>query len=212
MGIPSLLRLEEHRALSGITLSGRVLDLGGDKNSEYLRFFKGQFDTTSVNMSGQAKPDIMHNLEEPLPMADASYDHALLINVLEHIFDYRALLREAKRVVRPGGSVVIVVPYLFPVHPSPEDFHRFTGSALMRELAVAGLHEVQVQALGGGVFRARYLLLDRLLPKPLRMLNFYTGRYVTYALDRLLVALTEALGKRYLPADYALGYVAVAHV
>ena len=38
--VPSLLRLEEHRAFSNIALSGKVLDLGGDKNSEYTSFSK----------------------------------------------------------------------------------------------------------------------------------------------------------------------------
>lgn len=130
MNIPSLLRVEEHNALAGITLSGRVLDLGGDKHSEYLRFFNGTFETTTLNLSEAVQPDIVHDLEQPLPIADGLYDHVLLINVLEHIFDYRALLRETVRVVKLGGSVVVVVPFLFPVHPSPNDYHRFTSSAL----------------------------------------------------------------------------------
>ena len=211
MHIPSLLRIEEHKALSGVTLSGRALDLGGDKNSEYLRFFRGTFDTTTLNFSPEARPDIVHDLEQTLPIKDGSYDHALLINVLEHIFDYRALLQEARRVVKPGGSIVIVVPYLFPVHPSPEDYHRFTASALKKELEVAGLRDIRVQALGGGVFAARYLLLDRLLPRPLRIISFYTARYAAYGLDAFLIALTRMLGKKYVPEDYALGYCAVAH-
>ena len=212
MSIPSLLRLEEHKALASIALSGRVLDLGGDKNSEYLRFFRGTFDTTTLNFSPEARPDIMHDLEKPLPIENASYDHVLLINVLEHIFDYRALLQEARRVVKPGGSIVIVVPYLFPVHPSPEDYHRFTASALKKELEVAGLRDIRVETLGGGVFAARYLLLDRLLPRPLRIINFYTGRYITRGLDVLFIQVSRVLGKKYAPGDYALGYCAVARV
>jgi len=210
MNIPSLLRTEEHKALSHITLSGCVLDLGGDKNSEYLRFFGGTFETTTLNFSPSARPDIVHDLEQPLPIDTGSYDYVLLINVLEHIFEYRALLREAARVVKPGGGIVIVVPFLFPVHPSPEDYHRFTASALRKEMEVAGLQGVSVQALGGGVFATRYLLLDRLLPKPLRVLNFYTVRYVAHALDALFVGLARASGKKYDTSDYALGYVVVA--
>lgn len=210
MGIPSLLRLEEHKALASVSLSGRVLDLGGDKNSEYLRFIGGNFETTSVNMSEDARPDIFHDLEKPLPLSDASYDHVLLINVLEHIFEYQALLSEACRVVRPGGSIVIVVPYLFPVHPSPDDFHRLTKTALERALQKAGFADSRITALGSGVFAAQYLLLDRLLPKPLRAVSFFTWRYVVRALDTLLVQIANLLGKHYLPEEYALGYCAVA--
>jgi SAM-dependent methyltransferase len=210
MTVPSLLRLEEHRALSQIELSGRVLDLGGDKKSGYLDLFKGQFEATTVNLNEGAQPDIIHDLEKPLPVADASYDHVLLINVLEHIFDYRALLSEAKRVTRPGGSIVIVVPFLFPVHPSPEDYHRFTASALRKECKAAGLKVISMEALGHGVFSARYVLLDRLLPKLLRMLSFYSVRYITYGVDALFTSLAKALGKKYDPREYALGYCLVA--
>ncbi len=210
MGIPSLLRLEEHKALSAITLSGRVLDLGGDKNSDYLRFFRGQFKTTTLNFSEKTQPDIVHDLEQPLPVAGGSYEHVLLINVLEHIFEYRALLRESVRVLKMRGSIIILVPFLFPVHPSPEDYHRFTASALQRELELLGLQDISVTALGGGVFETRYLLLDRLLPKPLRALNFYICRYMAYGLDALAEAFARTFGKKYDKKDYALGYCAVA--
>lgn len=209
MYAPSLLRLAEHKALSVLTLSGRVLDLGGDKNSEYLRFFGGQFETTTLNYSEKARPDILHDLEKPLPLADNTYDHVLLINVLEHIFEYRTLLLEAVRVLKPGGTIVIVVPFLFPVHPSPEDFHRFTASALRRELGGAGLQDVSVQSLGGGVFESRYLLLDRLMPRPLRLVRFYASRYVARALDAIMRRLAHVMKKKYLQEDYSLGYCAV---
>ncbi len=211
LNVPSLLRLEEHTAISGIMLSGRVLDLGGDKNSEYLRFFQGTFTTTTLNFSAEARPDILHDLEKPLPIADESYDNVLLINVLEHIFEYRALLCEAARVLKPGGSIVVVVPFLFPVHPSPEDYRRFTASALIKELEIVGLKNISVQALGSGVFASQYLLLDRLLPKPLRFLNFYTCRYVALALDKSIEWLAYVFGKEYDKRNYPLGYCVLAH-
>jgi SAM-dependent methyltransferase len=210
LSTPSLLRLEEHRALRGVVLRGNVLDLGGDKNSDYLTHVQGEFAVTSVNLQRAAQPDVVHDLEKPLPFADSSYDGAVLFNVLEHIFEYRALLEESARVLKPGGVAVIAVPFLFPVHASPQDFHRFTAETLRRELERAGFAEVAVRVLGGGVFAARYALLDRLLPKPLRLVNFYTWRYVAYALDAAFAALARALGKRYAPNDYALGYLATA--
>jgi len=210
MSIPSLLRLEEHRALSEITLSGMVLDLGGDKNSEYLRFFSGRFDTTTLNFSEKARPDILHDLETPLPIANNEYDHVLLINVLEHIFEYRSLLQEVTRVVKSGGNIIIVVPFLFPVHPSPDDFHRFTASTLKKELSKGGFDDISVKSLGGGVFASRYVLLDRLLPKAIRVLNFYTLRYCVTILDILIEFFARRFHKKYNKADYALGFCATA--
>jgi len=207
---PSLLREAEHQALSKITLSGTVLDLGGEKGSEYLSYLQGEFEVTALNLDESAVPDILHDLEKPLPIADKSYDNVLLINVLEHIFDYHQLLNEAIRVVRPGGSIVIVVPFLFPIHPSPSDFWRFSGQTLERLLTSLNLEQVRVHALGSGVFSARYVMLDRLLPTVLRFVGYYTLRPLALMGDRLFVTVARMLGKKYRTEDYALGYCAVA--
>ena len=134
MSISTLLRLAEHKALSRVQLSGRVLDLGGDTHAEYRAYLKGQHAITSVNMDPATSPDITHDLETPLPITSGAYDHVLLINVLEHVYEYRQLLAEAYRVVRPGGTVTVVVPFLFPIHPDPHDFWRFSGETLRTRL------------------------------------------------------------------------------
>lgn len=60
---------------------------------------------------------------EGLDEADAGFDVVLLLDVLEHVEDAAAVVREAVRVVRPGGSVV---------------FHTFTRNPLAYLVAVAG--------------------------------------------------------------------------
>ena len=204
---PSLLRRAEHDALSTSTLSGKVVDLGGDSNGEYLTYFKGTFSTTAVNMDTDTAPEVFHDLEKPLPFPNHSFDHALLINVLEHIFDYRQLLSETVRIVKPNGSVIIAVPFLFPIHPSPNDYWRYSKQTLEKECAHAGLTITKLIPLGTGVFSVRYVLLDRLMPSPIRLIAHYTLRYVTLALDKLFTATAHMLGKRYDPSEYALGYI-----
>lgn len=52
---------------------------------------------------------------ERMPFAPASFDLVLLNEVLEHVTDDAAALREAFRLLRPGGSLVIFAPNrLFP--------------------------------------------------------------------------------------------------
>jgi ubiquinone/menaquinone biosynthesis C-methylase UbiE len=164
-----------------------------------------------VNLDDKTKPDIFHDLEEPLPVASASYDHVLLINVLEHVFNYRQLLAEAARAVKPGGTVVIIVPFLFPIHPSPSDYWRFTAETLRKECALAGLTIDTLAPLGGGVFSARYLLLDRLMPGLVRACVFWYDQHVIRAGDAIFTRFARLLGKKYDPADYALGYAVIAH-
>jgi SAM-dependent methyltransferase len=210
MEIPTLLRQAEHRELSYLTLEGTILDLGGDDRATYRTCIKGTHVYTTVNLDDKAQPDIMHDLEKPLPIQDASYDHVLLINVLEHIYKYRELLCEAERVVAPGGTVVVVVPFLFPLHPSPQDFWRFSGETLRRECGAVGLEVEDLVPLGSGVFAARYTMLDRLLPGFVRLAGYYTLRPVAVLIDALFAKLAQLLKKKYDVSDYALGYLLVA--
>ena len=53
-----------------------------------------------------ARAEVAH-----LPFADASFDKILCSEVLEHVEDDRAALRELHRVLRPGGALAISVPH-----------------------------------------------------------------------------------------------------
>ena len=66
-----------------------------------------------------------------LPFADDAFDGAYLVTVLGEVPDQDAALRELRRVVRPGGRVV--VGELF------GDPHMVTHSALARRADAAGL-------------------------------------------------------------------------
>ena len=63
---------------------------------------------------GQALP-LAVAVSESLPFANAAFDVVLLNEVIEHVRDESATLREACRVLRPGGRLVIYAPNrLFP--------------------------------------------------------------------------------------------------
>lgn len=200
-------RKAEHDALAGRMLSGQIIDLGGHANSPYRALFDGIFSVTTVNLSPDA--DIRCDFEQPLPIGDAAYDGALLINVLEHIFEYRQLVAECARVLRPGSPVIIAVPFLFPYHPSPNDFHRYTSTALERTLTAAGFVDIRITPLGSGVCMVRWALLERLIPGPLRAISLVATPIASLC-DRVLAGLARACGKKYAPSDYPLGFVVEA--
>ena len=205
----TILRKAEYQVLKEISLEGAVIDLGGEVRSEYTKLFKGNFTITTANLGGVDKPDVVLDLEKPLPFKDASYHGVLLINVLEHIFEYRQLLLESARILRPQGKIVIVVPFLFPYHPSPQDFHRYTGTALERALSISGFSQISVVPLGAGVFSARAVLLERLLPGFLRSFSAFFNPLIVLC-DRLFARVANLFGKKYQPTDYPLGYVVTA--
>jgi SAM-dependent methyltransferase len=52
----------------------------------------------------------VHRVEEPLPFADAGFDAVVAKDLLEHVLDPAAVVREIGRVLRPGGRVFASSP------------------------------------------------------------------------------------------------------
>jgi SAM-dependent methyltransferase len=84
-----------------------------------------------------------------IELPDDAVDCALATEVLEHCPDPGLVLREARRVLRPGGLLFFTVPFLWPLHDAPHDESRLTPFALERLLRDAGYVDVRLTALGG---------------------------------------------------------------
>src|SRR3989344_9242388 len=203
----SLFRKLAYRSLSTLSLDGKILDIGGGMDASYPALIGGRHSFTTLNISAETKPDILFDVESGLlPVPDRTYDAALLINILEHVYDTKHVLRESNRILREGGTLVIVVPFLLYVHPSPHDFGRYTRQALERMLSDAGFTEVRIKEIGAGAWSAAYNLLHRFFPWP------FTALFEALAvlLDRMTTAIAALLKKGYIPEYYPLGYVIVA--
>lgn len=85
------------------------------------------------------------SLLEPLPFGDATFDLAVCLDVLEHLSEDGAALRELRRVVKPGGRLVLTVP-AYPLLWSDHDVlahhhRRYTRSSLLAAALAAGWSE-----------------------------------------------------------------------
>ncbi len=61
-----------------------------------------------------------------LPIRDNSFDLVLCLSVLEHVQDPFACGREIERVLKPGGELYCIVPFLFPMHAHPHHYYNMT--------------------------------------------------------------------------------------
>lgn len=123
----SFIRAFETEIMSGLRLKGEVLDIGGGRKAQYRDLIAGYADAASLNIDPKLEPTIIANANEAFPISDNSYDTIISFNTLEHLTNDVHVVREAFRVLRPGGTAHIFVPFLFPVHGSPQDFHRHTA-------------------------------------------------------------------------------------
>ena len=92
--------------------------------------------------------NLVADISDVIPLEDSSADIAILSNVLEHVYDFQTLLKEIHRVLRPGGSILIVVPFMIKLHQLPYDFFRYTRHALERIGEETGFADIQVDELG----------------------------------------------------------------
>ena len=193
----SLWRTLLYEQLSRQTLHGRVLDVGGGtRKSSYLSLLRIDGELESLNIDPERAPTFVADLNKPLPIASSTYDTILSLNTLEHVRDDVFALREMTRILKPGGRMLIFVPFLYRVHGSPSDFHRHPKpwwDAVLRELGC----EPTITSIGGSRYLAAYALAE-------------PGRF--HAPFRLFMFGFEAIDRWIRPgthltdADYAIGY------
>ena len=88
--------------------------------------------TVGVDFNDRTAADVIHDLNVfPYPFEDASVDHVYLDNALEHLDDVLRVMEEVYRIVKPGGTVKVIVPYFRSLWAFIDPTHRhfFTVSS-----------------------------------------------------------------------------------
>jgi SAM-dependent methyltransferase len=129
----------------------RVLDAGAGTAPYRELFGRGTYVTADWSHSiyeAARHSDIVGPITE-LPVADASFSAVVATEVLEHVSDPCAALRELHRVLQPGGRILITVPFVWELHEEPHDFFRYTRYGLQHLLLTAGFVNEQIFDFGG---------------------------------------------------------------
>jgi SAM-dependent methyltransferase len=173
-------------------LGGRLLDAGSGTRdiTPFLRRH-GVTGVTRYDVTA-AGPDAVIGALESMPFAGASFDAVLCNAVLEHVADAEQATRELARVVRPGGHLVVAVPFLQPYHPCPGDYQRYTAEGLAALGRRAGLEVVSVLPVHSLGQTLGWILWEHALEK--RGILRLSGAWIAaYALTRWSVRTDPAL-------------------
>jgi len=115
-------------AAVGKSKSFRVLDAGAGRAPYRHLFDHVTYETADfVQVSRKKYTEIDHVCDlTKIPVPDETYDLVLSTQVLEHVPEPVAVLREFHRVLKPGGQAWLSAPLFYAEHEKPFDFHRYT--------------------------------------------------------------------------------------
>lgn len=129
--------------------SGVVVDYGSG-TSPYREIVAPMFDRyVACDIVPGEGVDVVLASDQRLPFDDGAVDCVLSVQVLEHVWDIDSYLRECRRVLKPGGRLVLSTHGTWLYHPHPTDYRRWTRDGLVRELAERGFEPESIQALVG---------------------------------------------------------------
>jgi SAM-dependent methyltransferase len=125
-----------------------ALDAGPDEVAQVRATIGAMVDAAELDPDHPAS--VVQGDALSLPFADGTFDRVIASEVLEHIPDDTAAMRELARVLRPGGTMAVTVPRCVPeainwalsdeYHDTPGGHVRiYRRSTLERRLGSAGL-------------------------------------------------------------------------
>jgi SAM-dependent methyltransferase len=132
---------------------GSLVDVGCGKVPLYGVYRDRVSEVVCVDWENTHHPsphlDAVCDIGQGLPFPDARFDTVVATDVLEHLLRPQAFFGEVSRLLRPGGKLVLGVPFLYWIHEAPHDHFRYTRFALAALCEQSGLEVVSLSEYGG---------------------------------------------------------------
>ncbi|HET6966522.1 MAG TPA: class I SAM-dependent methyltransferase [Acidimicrobiales bacterium] len=147
--------LASHRSEVG----GLLLDLGAG-NQPYRPWY-GSLAEWCAAVDVAPSPGLSAlSLATDVALRSSTFDTVVCTSVLEHVEDVESAVSEIVRLMKPGGRLLISVPFLYPTHEAPFDFWRTTHYGLRSLLERHGLVVEEVAAQGGPFLMAAHYVIQ----------------------------------------------------
>lgn len=209
----------EHLKPYMVETSGKLLDVGAGQ-MPWLDWVNEQTEYVGLDVEAAESFGMSHNENliyydgQAFPFEDNSFDCCICIEVLEHTVEPDLLLNEILRVLKPGGSLMLTVPWSARRHHTPHDFQRFTLEGLKNKFGACGFSSIEVMDRGTElavianktmVLSVRLLtsgsILKRLISLPLAL---FSGLACTVFLIAYYVQKLVKPNRSYDPLGYAV--------
>jgi SAM-dependent methyltransferase len=177
--VQSIIESEVRIAADAMAAGQIVLDAGAGESRHRRHFQRGRYIALDAGSGDPAWDysglDVRGNLES-IPLRSKSVDCILCMVVLEHTKTPGVVLAEFARVLKEGGALAMVVPFLWEEHQAPHDYFRFTRYGIRSLLEPLPFRVTLLRPVGGF-----FLLCGR---RCVNLLGFFQGgwRWVLFML------------------------------
>jgi SAM-dependent methyltransferase len=157
------LRAGVGKLVPGLQLSpgARVLDYGCGA-APYRDLLGSTVDYVAADFPHNRQATLELNDDGSVPAPDGAFDAVLSTQVLEHVRSPAAYLAECRRMLRPGGRLLLTTHGVFYYHPDPVDLWRWTSEGLRRAVEAEGLRIERFEGIVGLAATGLQLLQDGL--------------------------------------------------
>lgn len=173
---------------NNLHISGKVLDVGCGI-MPYKEIIEGvvsvsqyigvDFESSLADEYALGKPDFFWN-GKVLPIESNTIDTIIATELLEHCEYPDQILTEMARVLKPGGKMLLTVPFIWNLHLVPFDEYRYTPFSLSRHIRNAKLDIIKLNPLGLWDASLAQMIGIWIQNRPLRHRNIYAffGKFV----------------------------------
>lgn len=130
---------------------GSVLDAGSGRGAWRRTILASAESCESIDQEPRGGGSVtwIGDLMRMPQVPSARYDTVVCHQVLEHLAEPGAALAEMRRVLKPGGRLIVSVPHLSRLHELPNDYFRYTPHGMRSLLEVTGYAVTELRTYGG---------------------------------------------------------------
>ena len=170
-------------------------DLSGNREEIYREKFFNEcdYETIDYKEDGFIDPKNPNKPKHVLPFPDAHFDLIVTTKyIMEHISEPETVVRELRRVLKPGGEAFVVAAHVRRQHQAPYDFFRYTEYGLQHLFKKAGFRTVEIAPTNGCMvtlaeyvyFFQRGLKIPKWLEKGFDKIDYWIVQPTAFFLDR----------------------------
>ena len=186
------LRLFQSIRANSSYMTGRMLDFGCGSKPYRSLFQVSEYVGLDTEDSGHdhshEEVDVFYDGKE-MPFEDEHFDSVLSSEVFEHVFNLEEVLQEINRVLKPGGHLLITLPFVWEEHEAPYDFARYTSFGIGSLLRDAGF-EIVVSKKTTRYIETIFQTINAYIVKAI----FRSNKYIKVLVTPFLIAPLTILG------------------